>query len=157
MAVFGPDTGIAPFSTLARTNKALLDNGAANGTGTIAQMLGLIALDDMAGKLMKALDVIEDVPADTTSFTLTSDHQNKTLRFLCTGNCAVNLPASMPRGFLVDWIQYGTGILTFQSAAGAGQSVTAFENALRSGGIHARGTVEVVAGSVWNLAGQTQV
>ncbi len=151
MAVF--PNGFTDFTTLARTIRLLADNGSANGTVTIAQILSQLALTDMQSKLMGAYDTIEDVASNVTTYAPVAGDQNKTKRFLSTAACTVTVP-SMPVGFLVDWIQFGDGILTF--AAGSGQSVST-SNGFRSRVKFARGTLEVVAANHWLLSGDTQV
>lgn len=152
MAVF--PTGFSDFTTLARTIRLLADNGTANGTVTIAQILSQLALTDVQSKLMGALDTIEDVASNVTTYAFTASDQNKTKRFLSTAACTVTAPANMPVGYLVDWVQFGDGILTF--AAGSGQSVST-SNGFRSRVKFARGTLEVVAANHWLLSGDTQV
>lgn len=153
MAVF--PTGFSDL-TPSRTSKVLGDTGTQNGNFTVAGILAQIALTDILTQLLAANDVVEDVPANTTAYTITANDKNKTKRFLSTGNCAVSLPSGMPVGFVVDWIQTGAGILTFATAAGAAQTVNSPEG-LRSGGLYGRGTLEVVATNTWNLSGYTQV
>lgn len=152
MAVF--PTGFSAFTSLARTIRVLADNGTANGTVTVADILGQISLTDVQSKLMGALDTIEDVAATATTYTFVSADQNKTKRFLSTGACTVTAPPNMPVGYLVDWIAFGDGVLTF--AAGSGVSVST-SNGFRSRVKFSRGTLEVVATNHWLLSGDTQV
>jgi len=155
MAVAFP-TG-TPDITLARTSKLLADNGTQGGNGLLPQLFSLIVLSDIITQLMSALDVVEDVAANTTTYAVSAADQNKTKRMLNTGACLVNLPAGRPIGFLVDFIQSGSGVLTFQSAPGAAQTIVAPRGA-RSGGIPGvRVTVEVEAVNTWNISGDTQV
>ena len=152
MAVF--PTGF-PDQTVSRTSVVLIDNGTANGRAPVSAILGQLALTDMQNKLMGALDTIEDVASNVTSYAIVATDQNKTKRFLCTGACTVTAPINMPIGFLVDWIQFGDGVLTF--AAGAGGASVSTPNGFRSGAKFSRGTLEVVAANHWVLSGYTQV
>ena len=68
----------------------------------------------------------------------------------------MQVPTGMPVGFVVDWIQGGTGILTFATVGGAGQTILTPEG-LRSGGQYGRGTLEVARNNTWLLSGFTQV
>lgn len=155
MAVAFP-TG-TPDITAARTSKVLGDNGSQGGNVTVSQLFSLIQLTDIFTQLMSANDVVEDVAAATTTYSVVAGDKNKTKRFLSTGNCLVNLPNGMPIGFLLDTIQDGLGILTFQSAPGASQTLVAPRGARSGGPAGVRVTVQVTALNTWNVSGDTQV
>lgn len=139
---------------ISRTSTVLADNGTQGGDATVAAILGQIALTDFLPRLMEANDVIEDVGATVTAYTVLAGDKNKTKRFLCTGACAVSVPAGMPVGYLLDWIQWGAGQLTFASASGAGQSIVS-TSGLKSNGVYSSGVLRCVAANTWLLAGET--
>lgn len=112
--------------------RILCDDGTANGTITPAQIAALVTLTDIETQLMSANDVVENVLANVMSYVFTGQDKNKTKNFLSSAGCTVAVPANMPVGYYADWIQGGDGILSFQSDAGAGQSVLS-PAGLRSG------------------------
>lgn len=138
-----------------RTSTVLGDNGSQGGDFTVEKILRLISLDDIRTQLMTFNEVVEPVASGTTAYAVVATDKNKTKRFLSTGACTVSLPAGMPIGFSVSWIQAGAGTLTFASAASAGQTINSAAG-LRSGGQHGRGSLTVVDSNTWNLSGFTQ-
>lgn len=154
MAVF--PTGF-PDGTPTRTSKVLGDDGTRNAFFDVSELLGLVTFEDMKNALLGGNDVVEQVAATTTSYAVLAGDKNKTKDFLCSAACAVNLPAAMPVGFLFDWIQGGAGVLTFQSVAGAGQTIMEPDNAYRSAKLGARGTLQLIRTNTWLLTGYTQV
>lgn len=143
--------------TPARDSVVLVDNGTANGKVPISAILGLATFGDLQNQLMQANDIIEPVAANTTSYTFTASDKNKTKDFQNTAACVVNLPAGMVVGTYFSWIQGAAGILTFQGAAGAGQTIIEPDNAFRSGGkVGASGSLLLFRANTWLLSGYTQ-
>lgn len=152
MAVTFP-TGTADLIPT-RTSVLLCDNGTQGGDVTIAQVLRLIVLDDVLPRLMEANDVIEEVGATATTYQVQAADKNKTKLFLSTAACSVLLPAGLPLGFFVDWIQWGTGQLTFASVGGASQTILSTAG-LKSNGAASSGVLRLVRSNTWLLTGET--
>jgi lipid-binding SYLF domain-containing protein len=153
MAVFPTD--FAPLDP-ARSLNVLVDNGTSNGVITIAALLGLVQTTDIYTRLLASVDTVDDVAANVTTYAVALGDNAKVKRFLCSGACVVNIPQGLPVGFAIEWIQDGAGLLTFQSASGAGQVIESPEG-LRSGGRYGSGVLRCKASNTWQLAGYTQV
>jgi len=142
--------------TALRTTRLLSDNGTANGTVTPADIFGTMLLSDFLPKLMIADDQIDVIAANLTSYAIKAADKNKILLFLCSGACTVTLPAGISPGFFVQWVQWGAGILTFQSATGAGQNIRSAAG-LRSLKQYGSGSLQTMQTNEWLLSGYTQV
>lgn len=153
MAVFPTDFAA---QTPLRSTKLLGDNATANGTVTIADVHGQIALTDFYPKLLTADDTIEDVASTVTAYAVVVGDKNKLKRFLAAGSCTVSLPAGLTAGFTLSWVQWGAGTLTFASASGAGQLIRSTDG-LRSGAQYAGGYLKYMGANEWHLVGYTQV
>lgn len=139
-------------AALGDANQFALDQGGA--ATTRASMSQLFTY--MLAKFYAANAVIEDVPAATTAYTFTAADKNKVKRFNASANATISLPTAMPIGYTVGWIQQGTGILSFETVANAGQIIQSPAGS-RSAGQFGRGALQVVATNTWNLSGYTQV
>lgn len=139
-----------------RTTRLLSDNGASNGTVTPADMFGTLLLSDFLPKLMIADDQIDVIAATVTSYAIKAADKNKILLFLCSGACAVTVPPAISPGFFVQWVQWGTGILTFQPATGSSQAIRSAAG-LRSLKQYGSGSLQTMQSNEWLLSGYTQV
>ncbi len=95
--------------------------------------------------------VVRDIPH--TVYMVTEDDHGTVLRFWADEPVAVHLPAGLPTGVRVEWIQQGKGSVTFlpaegcyiQSIFGANQSLARFASG-RVLCVNSRG--------YWNLSGE---
>lgn len=149
--VFGNDQTVgelAVAASLTDTDQFAIDQG---GTDLVRASMAQV-FTYLLGRFLGANAVIEDVAA--TTYTLTSADKNKVKRFTAGTAVTVNVPASLPVGFPVGWIQQGAGQLTFKSAASAGQTLQS-PAGLKSGAQFAAGRLLCVAANTWNLSGYT--
>lgn len=153
MATFPTDFAQVPP---ARTAKVYVDNGTISGWMSVADLLSTMIPGDIYTRLLSLLDPVEDVASNVTSYDVVLLDNAKRKRFLCSGACVVNVPLGLPTGFAFSWQQKGAGTLTFQSAAGAGQTIESPEG-LRSGAQLASGELVCMAPNLWALNGYTQV
>ncbi len=153
MAVF--PTGYDPLAV----NRSILlysDNSTKNGKISVADIHSALVSTDLATPLLGVSIPPEDVGPTVTAYAVVVGDKNKTKKFLCSGACAVTVPAGMVAGFLMGWKQWGTGVLTFASVSGAGQTIRSTDG-LRSGAQYASGTLEYLGSNEWHLVGYTQV
>lgn len=143
---------LAASAAMADTNLIALFQGAADGAEVKATLGDFYSW--LLSRFMAQNTVIEDVSAAT--YTLQQTDRNKVKRFTSATAVTINIPASLAVGTHVSWIQQGAGQITFQTLAGAGQTIQS-ASGVKSAAQFSRGGILCVAANVWNLSGLTVI
>jgi hypothetical protein len=91
------------------------------------------------------------ISSSSTSYSLTSSDNGKTIVFSGSASISVSIPTGLGAGFCVTVIQTGTGAVTFSGQSGV--TLNSFGNAYSTAGQHASASLLATASNIFNLSG----